>query len=229
MLLAIQDSGTDICIDLAQYAETVGADGIQLGPPYHFEHTEGDILQFYKDIDRGIGIGVMIYNTYWRGVHLRPEFLLELADLQTVIACKWSVPSANYDMRRGIVLCKDKINMIDNSLHAEYAHLYGCAGFVSGLDDFWVELDLQLWDALQDHDYVKARDILSRVTHPFYEFRHLVVLRTGGEASVKKPANRLVGRPSGPVRRPCRELTDEEFSQLREMMIGFRVPDMVES
>ena len=226
VLLAVQDSGTQKCIDLAQYAEKVGADGLQLGPPCHYEHPEGDDKCFFEDIDKEIGIGVMIYNTWWLCAHIRPEFLSELADLETVVACKWSVPLANRDLRRGYELCADRISMIDNSVSHIETHILGAVGAVSCLGDFWVKFDLDIWDMLEAGEYKQAAEKLRKVNHPYYVFRDKVSCRTGGETSVKKPAAALVGNAAGPTRPPCRDLTEEEFAELREMFIGFGVPNM---
>jgi len=56
-------SGTDIAIELAKYAEDVGADGVMVTPPYYWSTPDDEtVFRHYKALGEKINIGIMIYN-----------------------------------------------------------------------------------------------------------------------------------------------------------------------
>ena len=224
ILGGVQDSGTILSIDIARRMQDVGADGIQLGQPYFYDrHTEDDFYRYFAEMDEAVDLGIAIYNTHWRAADISSHLLEKLADLPHVFACKWCSPGLA-DYRRGFLVCRDKINMIDNGGDIIGVHPFGACGLISGTGDFWPEYDLETWDALERGEYATAAKRLERLNLPYYAFRLKISGRTGGEAPVKKPASALCGRAAGPVRSPCRNLTAEELEELKAIFRAAGVP-----
>jgi len=227
ILGGVQDSGTALSIEIARRMQDVGADGIQLGQPYFYDrHTEDDFYRYFAEMSEALDLGIAIYNTHWRAPNISSHLLERIADLPTVFACKWCSPGLA-DYRRGFIVCRDTINMIDNGGDLIGMHPFGACGFISGTGDFWPEYDLETWDAVERGDYETAARRLERLNLPYYAFRLKISRRTGGEAPVKKPAAALCGRSAGPVRSPCRNLAADELEELEALFRKAGVP-MVE-
>lgn len=62
ILFGCADSGTKQSIQLAQYAESKGADAILLPPPYYFPFFENDIEEHFIQVAKSINIPVMAYD-----------------------------------------------------------------------------------------------------------------------------------------------------------------------
>ncbi|KQW72439.1 dihydrodipicolinate synthase family protein [Ensifer sp. Root127] len=76
-------------IEHAQAARDCGADGVMSTPPPYAHPTQAEILNFYREIDAGIDLPLMVYN--WpRGtaVEIELETAKKIADLDKVVAIK---------------------------------------------------------------------------------------------------------------------------------------------
>jgi 4-hydroxy-tetrahydrodipicolinate synthase len=224
ILAGVQDNGTALSLDMCRRLQDVGVDGIQLGPPYFYDnYTEEDYLRFYETVASPLGVGVMIYNTWWTAPPMSSGLVEKLAKLPNVVSCKWSSGDFS-DYLRGYIRCSSMLKMIDNGGDIVGMHAFGARGFISGTGDFWPEYDLQTWDALEAGEYATAAERMLRLNVPYYAFRGRIAARTGGEAPGKKPAAALCGRAAGPTRPPCRDVTPEELEELRGIFRSAGVP-----
>ena len=72
---------TTEAVDLAKFAEKIGADGILSVTPYYNKPTQEGLYQHYKAIASGIKIPVLLYNVPGRtNVDLKPETVFRLFD-----------------------------------------------------------------------------------------------------------------------------------------------------
>ena len=55
---------------LIRAAATVGADYVQVSPPFYHGHTEGDFLDHILAGASAADIGLIVYNTYWTSLGL---------------------------------------------------------------------------------------------------------------------------------------------------------------
>ena len=60
-----QTTSTREIIQLARAAERIGADYLQVSPPFYFEHTEGDFEEHILAAAGAADVGLIIYNTFW--------------------------------------------------------------------------------------------------------------------------------------------------------------------
>lgn len=87
---------TEVLVQV-ELAEKAGFDGILLTPPPYMVPSEADILAFYRSVDAAIKMPMCVYN--WPpGTHvdMSPELLVELAQLEQVVAIK----NSTQDLRR---------------------------------------------------------------------------------------------------------------------------------
>ena len=224
VLVGTQDTNPQVCIEMARWAEEIGAYGIQLSPSYYYASTDDDCLRLFKAVhDATSSIVIMIYNTYWEGYNMSLDQVARLAELPRCVALKWSQPDSGTYLR-GVARFADQLAVVDNQGMAVMNHLLGGTGYITHLCAIWPEHDLAVWDLLEGGDYAAAQRKITAVHWPWLDFRRKLWKRTGSESPVVKAALELCGRPGGPSRLPTRSLNEEERRELRELLAGLGVP-----
>lgn len=224
VLIGAQDTNPQACIEMAQWAEDIGAHGVQLGPSYYYASTDDDCLRLFEAVHEATkSIAIMIYNTYWEGYNMSLDQIARLAELPRCVAVKWSQPDATTYLR-GVTRFASQLSVVDNQGMAVMNHLLGGDGYVSHICSIWPEHDLAVWDLLEEGDYASAQRRITDVNWPWLDFRTKLWKRTGLESPVVKAALELCGRPGGPSRLPSRSLNEEEREELHGLLAGFGVP-----
>ena len=61
-------------VELARFAEDIGAWGIQLAPGYYYASSPDDAYRVFEAVHEATStLGIMIYNTYWEGYDMTLE------------------------------------------------------------------------------------------------------------------------------------------------------------
>lgn len=228
VVVGAQHTNPRSVIELARFAREIGADAIQLGPPYYEPPSEDDVFEFFKGVSDAVDIPLVVYNTWWTGTHadIGLEGMDRLLTAANVAALKWSSPSfAVYEAV--LAAYADRIAIIDNQLSEILSHMLGATGFVSHPPVFWPEYGIELWDHLQARRYDRALKLLKKLRMPYYVFFSKAYAYSGGEGHVDKAALELIGRPVGPPRSPTRPLTLELREELRQLLIRAGVPNVI--
>ena len=80
---------TDYAVQLSQYAEEIGADGLLLVTPYYNKCTQKGLIAHYTKIADAVNIPMIVYNVPSRtGVNIKPETYAELSKHQNIVAAK---------------------------------------------------------------------------------------------------------------------------------------------
>lgn len=102
---------TSYAIQLSQYAEKVGADGLLLVTPYYNKCTQNGLVAHYMKIADSVNIPMIVYNVPSRtGVNIKPETYAKLAQHKNIVAAK----EANGDLSailRTRRLCGDDLTI----------------------------------------------------------------------------------------------------------------------
>ena len=220
-IMSCSDQNMEVVLDLAHHAQENGADYIVVhAPALHFT-TEQDetLLAYYQAVSDAVDIGIALWSHPDSGYLMSPELCNRLADIENVIAIKYSVPRPLYtELTR---LASDRIQVstaaehewLDNILELNW-ELYLCSS-----PPF-------LLQSAKDHrmnDYTQAafsgradeakaisasldpvRDALKRTRPPEKPHAH------------QKYWQELLGQVGGRVRHPLLELTDAEKAATRE-------------
>jgi 4-hydroxy-tetrahydrodipicolinate synthase len=219
VLVGAQDDDPQVCIEMARWAQEIGAYGIQLGPTYYYASTDDDCLRLFEAVhDATRSIAIMIYNTYWEGYNMSLDQVARLAELPRCVALKWSQPDGGTYLR-GVARFAEQLAVVDNQGMAVMNHLLGGTGYVTHLCAIWPEHDLAVWDLLEAGDYAAAQRKITAVNWPWVDFRAKLWKRTGSESPVVKAALELCGRPGGPSRLPARSLSQDERAELRDLLV----------
>ncbi len=219
VLVGAQDTNPNNCIEMARWAEEIGAYGIQMSPTFYYESSDDDCLRLFEAVHNATNeIVIMIYNTHWEGYNMSLDQVARLAELPRCRALKWSTPKGGGSYVRGVARFADRMAVVDNQGLHVMTHLLGGTGYITHLATIWPEHDLAVWRLLEAGDYRAAQERLTAVNWPWSDFRGEMWKRTGAESPVIKAALDLCGRRGGPSRLPTRSLNDTERFKLRELL-----------
>ncbi|MCG8501624.1 MAG: 4-hydroxy-tetrahydrodipicolinate synthase [Firmicutes bacterium] len=99
------------CIELSQYAEQAGSDGVLVVTPYYNKTTQKGLIEHYTAVANSIGIPVVLYNVPGRtGVNITPQTLKELSKIENIVAIKEASGSIA-QVAEMSALCGDDIDL----------------------------------------------------------------------------------------------------------------------
>lgn len=227
VIIGAQDTNVDVMIDMARYAEEIGAYGIQFSTTYYYKPSDDDALRLYKTIhDATNTIAIMAYNTFWHDYDFPFAVLDELCELERIVALKWARPDNGGPYMRGVDRYADKLAVVDNGGMWVMNHMLGGTGFITHLATIWPEHDVAVWKLLEAGNYKEAQEKIMKVNWPWQNFRGKMAGETSGESPPVKAALELVGRHGGASRLPARALNSEERQELKELLISIGVPNV---
>ena len=225
VLVGAQDTNPAVSVELARFAEAIGAWGIQLAPGYYYESSPEDCHRLFEAVHEATStLGIMIYNTHWEAYDMSLDDVERLAELPRCLALKWSTARGTLDYQRGVVRFRDRLSVIDNHGLQGLTHMLGGRGYITHLCTVWPEHDLEVFRLMEAGEYARAQELLSTVNWPWYDFRVRMWRRTGAESPVVNAALELTGRKGGPSRLPTRRLDESEREELRTLLTAIGVP-----
>jgi 4-hydroxy-tetrahydrodipicolinate synthase len=88
----------DVVIDLARHAQKAGADYIVVHAPmlHFFKAHDETVLNYYRSIAAKVDIGIALWSHPDSGYVLSPQLCNQLADIENVVAIKYSVERPMY-------------------------------------------------------------------------------------------------------------------------------------
>ncbi|HUI61758.1 MAG TPA: dihydrodipicolinate synthase family protein [Steroidobacteraceae bacterium] len=97
-IMSCSDQNLDVVIELARHAQDVGADFIVVHAPilHFFKAQDETVLGYYSAIAREVDIGIALWSHPDSGYLLSPQLCNRLADIENVVAIKYSVPRPMY-------------------------------------------------------------------------------------------------------------------------------------
>lgn len=206
ILISAQATDLRVTLELARHADAIGIDGIQVSPPYYEQPTDGDVRRWFQAISQAVErVGLVIYNTWWQGYDLSLEFIAELAELDSVVALKWSTPDIDRTIA-GYRRFSKRLAIIDNTAFPVQGHMLGGVSYVTHTVNFWPAYEWRIWASMQQEDYAKAHALLEQVHEAMTAFTQTVTERVGPDGNRIKLAMELMGLRGGPARRPQRTI-----------------------
>lgn len=227
VLVGAQATDPAVSLELARWAEDIGAYGIQVSPPFYFTLSDEDIERTFRTMhDATERIALMLYNTWWEGVEMSLDLIDRLATaMPRIVSLKWSTAGGVGVYMRGVARFAGRLAVVDNHGMHVMSHLLGATGYITHLATVWPEHDLAVWQLLEGGGHAAAQKQIEAVNWPWYDFRGKMGRRIGGESAVVKAALEICGRPGGPARLPGRTLDDPERAELRELLVAIGVPE----
>jgi 4-hydroxy-tetrahydrodipicolinate synthase len=98
VILSCSDQNMDTVVELARYAEAIGADFVVVhAPVLHFLKAQDETLYaYYKYISERVNIGIAMWSHPDSGYLMSPELCARIAELPNIVAIKYSVPREMY-------------------------------------------------------------------------------------------------------------------------------------
>jgi 4-hydroxy-tetrahydrodipicolinate synthase len=202
-------NNTKHSIELSQYAEKVGADGLLVVTPYYNKTTQKGLIEHYTAIADKVNTPIIIYNVPGRtGLNILPKTIMELSKHPNI---------------RGVKEASGNIAQV-----AEIARLVPDDFYIySGNDDMIVPLL-----SLGGHGVISVvANILPKDTHNIVKYFLDGDLKSSKELQLKmkplidalfievnpipvKEAMNLLGMEVGPCKLPLTSMTDENKQKL---------------
>ena len=222
---SIQFNGTREVVELARYAHDAGVALGQLSAPSYYPPPDGDIFRHFKMVSDGADLPIMIYNNWWNTLNMNADMVERLADLQNVVALKWSAPSSG-EHTEGLRRFADRLAIVDNESQHVWSHMMGAVGFITHVSNFWPEYPLAIWDLLERGAYPQAIQKLSGFQWAWRKWTGKVTQETEGEGPFIKAAMEAVGLPAGPPRPPACPVSSGLREELRKLFADAGVPSV---
>jgi dihydrodipicolinate synthase/N-acetylneuraminate lyase len=115
---------------LTRAAERLGAEFIQVSPPFYFAHTEGDFYEYVCEAAAAADLGIVVYNTFWTSAGVSFRTIEKLIEIPNVIGLKWACPRTDaMEFEDVVSTFAGRLTIIDNHLMFAQSHMLGGAGF----------------------------------------------------------------------------------------------------
>ena len=214
---------------LARAAADIGAEYMQVSPPFYFAHTDDDFMEHVAAAAAAApDVGMVVYNTHWTSLEISNALIDRLAGLGTVVGLKWSMPDNGFMEFEGVVAdYSDRFTIIDNQLRFATSHMLGARGIEVHICNFWPQWGVRMWEMLNDRRYVEAQHELVRVVLPFMRLWTEMEGYTSGDGHLDKLCMELVGLPSSRSRPPTRDIRALYRERAREMLQAIGTPNLL--
>ncbi len=224
-IMSCSDQNMDVVIELAKHAQKVGADYIVVHAPllHFFKAQDETLYRYYRTIAEQVDIGIALWSHPDSGYLMSPQLCNRLADIENVVAIKYSVPRAMYAELtrlagdRILVSTASEEEWLDNIVEFGW-RLYLCSSppyLIQSAGDLRMREYTDLAFAGEIEKARAVRDSLGPVRE---------ALR--GTRPAEKPHahqkywQELLGQVGGPVRAPLLELTESEKAATRVAFEG---------
>ena len=220
-VMSCSDENLNTVLELGQHAQDIGADWIIVHAPPLYFHTNVDAVlkEYYRHIAEKLDIGVAIWHQPDYNYIVEPEVCAEIADIENIVAIKYSVDRERYarltDMTRGklIVSTSSEDQWLENITELGW-QVYLCSTppfLMQTKVDQRMNEYTRLAFAGEVDKAREVRDSLDPVRAAF----------TGTRPADKPQAQQkywadLLGQAGGEVRRPLLNLTDDEKANIKQ-------------
>ena len=223
VLASIQHTDIRTIIELAQHADRVGIDAAQLGETYYYGNSASDFRRLFEAVGRESDVTLMVYYLSSTAQRVPLSTLLELKDIPTVGAVKWSGVDAP-KFRDAMSTLSNDLAIVNNGGNTITGHMNGARAFVSHIANFWPQYMAGVWALLDASDYVGANSKLSEFDLAWKAWTGRVGKETAGEGAFIKAAMEAVGLPAGPPRPPAARPSEVLIEELGTMFEQAGVP-----
>lgn len=199
---------------LAQAAESYGADGVLVLPPYFTHANDDGLFDYYRSIASATKLGVILFQT--PSVNFSPALLRRLAQVPNIIGLKdehgdlhqfvrqWNAVGGQLELLCGV-----------GEILAPSYFALGVKAFTSGIVNFMPRTCVKILRHLREGQMDAAARVIESETVPIYDLR---AKRAGYRTLVIKEAMNLCGMNAGPVRPPLAPLPDQDREELRAVL-----------
>ncbi len=227
-----QSTSTLELVRLAQAAQSMEFDFLQVSCPYYFTHTEADFEEFVMAAAKAAPrIGIIVYNTFWTSTSLSFDMIDRLAKIDNVVGLKWATPRTDAMEFEDVTSNFSKrFTIIDNNLFFPYSAMpsLGAQAFEVHLCNYWPEWGIKLIDEVKARNYTEIARMMVEEAMPFYKLWVAIEKEfTSGDGYLDKLCMELIGLPSSRCRPPTRDIRQNYRARCLAMLQAAGVPRLV--
>jgi 4-hydroxy-tetrahydrodipicolinate synthase len=163
-------------VRLSRRAESLGADGVMIIPPFYSTPTDDELVHHYKTVADAIALPIMVYNNpATANVDLKPALVARLAEIDNCLYIKESTLEVTR-VRDIIRLCGERMTVFGGILGFE-SFVEGAQGWVAVASNVVPAMMARIFSLVADDQAIaKARELYLEYL-PVIEF-------VGGQAYV---------------------------------------------
>jgi 4-hydroxy-tetrahydrodipicolinate synthase len=213
---------TKATVELAQFAESKGADGVMMVVPPYIAPPQDAIYDYLSTVAKSISIGVALYNNPSRVVvNIDPETVIKLCELPNVVADKEAMGNVSQiaEIISGTkgkvnVLCCDfpKYSLILPTLAFGGTGTANVAGNIIPREMAAMSRPWKSWE-----DVERAKTLFEKYT-PIMKACYSVTNPVAVKAAMD-----YLGLPAGPPRPPLKPMRGEKLEQLYKLLDEFKL------
>ncbi len=209
--------GTAMAKEFAQAAESAGADGILLLPPYLLNSEQAGLLAHAEAVCKATKLGVIFYNR--DNAIMDDRTLEQLCErCPNLIGFKDGYGDIEL-MTRIYARMGDRMTYIGGLPTAEtFALPYlemGVTTYSSAIFNFLPDFAQEFYASVRARDRERVYKGLREFVLPYIAIRNR---RKGYAVSIVKAGMKAIGRAAGPVRSPLVDLTEQELAELKTLI-----------
>lgn len=202
-------------IKLARLAEEAGAHALSVLTPIFVSQTQEELYQYYKTISEGTRLPIVIYDNKGKtNVHVMPETVARLAELENIVALKDSTGDmTNTEECIRLTRHREDFHVLMGRDTTIYAGLhYGCTGAITSCGNIAPRLAVDIYEKFRAGDMAGALDAQFRLS------RLRIATNMATFPVVIKEGLRLIGQEAGDCQAPILPLNEGQRGKLAEVL-----------
>ncbi|CAN5486434.1 5-dehydro-4-deoxyglucarate dehydratase [soil metagenome] len=209
--------GTAIAVEMVKAAESTGAQGILLFPPYLTEASQDGLVAHVKQVCAATRLGVTIYSR--ANAVYSETTVAQLAEAcPNLVGFKDGYGDIEL-LTRIYAGIGERLTYIGGLPTAEMFALpylkLGVTTYSSAIFNFVPQFALDFYDAVRRDDTDWVIKSLNDFVIPYCNLRNR---KAGYAVSIIKAGMTVIGRPAGPVRAPLTDLDAGEVAELADLI-----------
>ncbi|RZI63659.1 MAG: dihydrodipicolinate synthase family protein, partial [Variovorax sp.] len=158
VLIGTTAEDTRVAARKSRMAESLGADGVMVLPPFYCTPTDDELYQHYKSISDAIGIPIMVYNNpAVTNVDLKPKLVARLSQLDN---CRYIKESTLEVTRvRDIMRLSDGRMKVFGGIMGFESYVEGAVGWAAVPSNGAPAEMARLYDLVMAGELAQARDL----------------------------------------------------------------------
>ncbi|NLK95400.1 MAG: 4-hydroxy-tetrahydrodipicolinate synthase [Clostridiales bacterium] len=209
-------NNTMASIEMSEYAESVGVDGLLVITPYYNKTNSKGLIEHFKSISNAVSTPIILYNVPSRtGVNITPAQLLELSKLKNVTAIKEASGNISQVVKMK-ALVNDNIDIYSgNDDQIIPIMSLGGSGVISVAANICPKVIHEMVSKYLNNNISEALkiqlDYLELINGLFIETNPIPI----------KNALNLIGKEVGPLRLPLFEMEETNLLTLKNILIKY--------
>ncbi|HXF97105.1 MAG TPA: dihydrodipicolinate synthase family protein [Gaiellaceae bacterium] len=222
VLVGTMNAYTPHAVRYSKEAESLGADGLMILPPYYYTPTDDEIFGYYRAICEAVSIPIMLYNNpITSNVDMSAKLVGRLTRAFEQIRY---IKEASMDVARVFDVIEETegvMNVFAGERIVE-SFLLGAVGYVNPFGNYIPRASHRIWDYLVEgriEDAKRVQRLIDRMGHIIAEGHP-----TYGHQCYSKALAAAAGHPMGDVRPPLTRFRDlglegeTRLAKLRDLM-----------